>query len=397
MGGYPIELTTPRGTYSTRFTIDDDRPLGLQLHHVVEELQQQDVVLAGAPGDELVAVWSDELVDVSQSPAQLGISPFRPIQLRMQPRLMGAPAEVPRWRLLLQSATVLMTVLAGAGAALLVWALVSSHAWMDLTLNALQRTEPLDGALLGVAIGALANTSISIHTGTRVRSSAMLGALLGAVAGAVAGGLSVSVREVLLARDDISFTLARLLTWGTLGAMVGAALGLQWWRTDRGRTADGAMVGAVSGIISAFVFQFAGPSDAAHAVSFLFFGAGMGASQIVPLYARARGVLTLERAGGRRASVWRLREMTLTDGQMVQLQNAADVLSCRSLGAVMCVGNAFRLVSPLSDAQALAHFAVSGRPVSGPVDLHHGDTIELGDSVYRFHRVTATQARGNGH
>ena len=99
MPTYHIDLVTERGLQRVPFTLDDDRPLGGQMRHVLEELRQRGLVLRGGPEDELMVIWNSREVDAEQTPQALRLSPLYPIELKMRrpgPKPRAEPPASPR-------------------------------------------------------------------------------------------------------------------------------------------------------------------------------------------------------------------------------------------------------------------------------------------------------------
>jgi len=58
------------------FTLDDDRPVGGQIQHILEELRQRNLILRGGPEDVLVVRWNGREIDAARTPQALGLNPI---------------------------------------------------------------------------------------------------------------------------------------------------------------------------------------------------------------------------------------------------------------------------------------------------------------------------------
>src|SRR5262245_44514507 len=86
MPTFAIDFITPDGPKREQYSLDDDRPVGPQIHRVLAELRERGVVLSGGRDDVLSIEWNGMRLDESQSPAELGIKAVRPLELRMRAR-----------------------------------------------------------------------------------------------------------------------------------------------------------------------------------------------------------------------------------------------------------------------------------------------------------------------
>ena len=93
MPTYTFDYITVDGPGRESFTLDQDRPVGVQVRRVLAELRQRDVVLLGGRDDVLSIDWNGSPVDEKLSPEALGLTAHRPIELRMRPRYV-APVTV---------------------------------------------------------------------------------------------------------------------------------------------------------------------------------------------------------------------------------------------------------------------------------------------------------------
>ena len=76
MPTYHVDLTTDRGLQRMPFTLDDDRPVGGQIQHILEELRQRNLILRGGPEDVLVVRWNGREIDAARTPQALGLNPI---------------------------------------------------------------------------------------------------------------------------------------------------------------------------------------------------------------------------------------------------------------------------------------------------------------------------------
>ena len=388
---YVIEfVTSDARPQQRRFTLDDDRPLRPQVEHVLAEMERAGLVLRGGPADELAVRWGGQEVDAARTPAQLGVTPDRAVELRMQRRrvpLTVAPAppppEAPATRFVPRG------VYAGA-------ALGAAGAWTAWTVAGAVADGSADGAglfgastgldgiaavLFGLLVGALTGAG----TARRADGSTAGGAGLGAGAGAVAAFVWTGIVALTVdrGRDGASHAaatplaaiLVRAVLWALLGAVVaaGVTLATARWTVPAGRFAAAlraAAWSALAGIVAGLLPALPGPVELWTALAASVAGAGVGAAAAWVALRRAVGVLTLEARGERGPGVLSLREWTLADGRTAAIPDAT--------GAPASLVTVVGLAVTQADAPG-----APGRPI------RQEDRLTVGGMRYRFRRLAA--------
>jgi hypothetical protein len=369
MPAYDLEFLSAGGPQRRRFTLDDDRPLRGQLEHVLAELDRASVVLQGGPADELVVYWNGTALDPSRTPAALGVTPDRPLQLRMQrPRPQVAlPPPVPE-----AAPDDFMPKGVHAGAALgvaggaLAWGLA---ALLSDGVGPLRSPESVDAAA-GLAwaglVGALVGWGHRRRTDGGAAAGAARGLLAGLVAGVAWGALRLTVPEQTGSAGAAAW---RVGSWLLLAAVVAAALALAV-RADRGASgALGRAAGwaAVAGALAGAIGALPGEPMLWQALAFVVAGAGVGGAVAWGLTHAAAALVELEARDERPVGVASLREWVLLDGRPVQLREGGDATVTLVLDGTRC-----RLYAdPAGRSSRL---------------LRHDERIVVGRSRYRFRR-----------
>src|SRR5574337_710836 len=314
MPSYSFEVTTAQGVERFAFTLDHDRPLRPQITQVLEELAQRGVVVRGAADEELGVFAQGQALDLARSPAELGLRPDRPLELRMKERaaLAGAPdRSLPRG--------VLASVVLGFGGGFVAWLVAGSLGGVASLAASYFR---LDLATIGL-LGALPGAAVLGGAALRRRGFVPLGVLGGLVlggAGAVLGGWL----GLLLPGSGApqGFLLDRIAGWG-LGAGIGAAFlaggsGRPRMRQVLEALASGLVAGAVGGVI----FALPGPSELWQAVAFVVTGAGIGLAAAGPALWHSVAVLEGETPGRVVPGILSLREWAVGEGEVAEVDGA---------------------------------------------------------------------------
>ncbi len=376
MPTYSVDLTTERGVSRVSFTLDDDRPLGLQINHILEEFRQRGLVLKGGPEDELMVAWNGRPVDGSRTPHALGISPLHAIELRMRPRSAAVAARVePPAAPFLSKTSYLALVTACTGAAI-AW-IVTATLFTDLgdvltsygTLDVVVATV-LGAAVGGVLLGALARArseSVVVGLAAGIGLGAV-GAAMGAFSGLVIAGYAG------LGDSRQSFIVARLVTWALTSGFLGMFLAFRWVRTHAVVPFESLLWGCGAGIVGALLLSLPGPSDLWQLLAFLVVGAGTGAGVVHPVMARSLGIIELERTGAGNVGLLGHR------GWMVPFHGTAAV------GRTLNVRSEQGRCQVALTGAAAEPVTLGGRAVSGPHDLLNQDTITIGSRVFLYRR-----------
>ena len=371
MPAYAVEFATAEGPRRLRFTLDPERSLGPQVHQILEEMRQHGVLLSGGPRDELGVYWNGADLELDRSPEALGVTPDRPVELRMRPRPARAPApEPPITPYFPRSAYA--APLAGAAGALLGWLAASMLTDLGPWLPSYRALDLAAAALLGAGTGLGLRTAAAVRKGARVWLGAASGIAVGAAGGGVGAMLGTVVGEVL----DPGYLLLRAILWAMAAAGIGGALGLLesgWAR----RSLDGAAFGLAAGAAGALLFSAAGPAQLWQALAFAGVGAVLGSGLHTPALRRAQAVLGTDGDEGGRMTLFHIREWALEDGRAVALPGGA-ILRCDSGRCQLTPGD-----TPVR---------VAGLPLQGPHDLRNGDAVELDGIRLRFRRLRETRS-----
>ena len=248
MPTYNVDLVTERGLERVPFTLDDDRPLGPQVRHVLEELRQRGIVLRGGPEDELSVAWNGRSLDLAQTPEVLRIGPLYSLELRMLRRTgpKAARPEPPAKPFLPKGGYLgLVSGLSGAALAWLAGSLFTDLGTVLVSYGALDLTV---AAILGGFVGAAILGFAALRRNEAAVPAFAIGLLLGglgAAAGAFLGLLAAGMGGLGGSRQG--FVVARLLVWALTGGLGGLVLGLRWLGRDRGRLVDGLLFGLAAG------------------------------------------------------------------------------------------------------------------------------------------------------
>jgi hypothetical protein len=367
MPAYSVEFDTAQGPRRLRFTLDPERSLGPQVHQILEEMRQRGVVLSGGPQDELGVFWNGADLELDRSPDALRVTPDRPLELRMRPRPVRAPAapnEPPVRRHFPRSAYA--APLAGAAGALLGWLAASTLTELGPWLASYRTLDLAVAALLGAGTGLGVRVASALRRGAAGWLAGASGALVGALGGGVGAMLGTVLGEVL----DPGYLLLRAILWTTVAAGIGGALG----GVEGGarRAVDGAVAGAAAGAAGALLFSLAGPAELWQALAFVAVGAALGCGLHTPALRRAQAVLGSDGDDRGRMTLFRIREWALEDGRAVRLGDDA-VLRC---DAGRC-----RLV------HAEGRVTVAGIPIQGAHELRNEDVVEVAGARLRFRRL----------
>ena len=382
MPAYAIEFSTDRGPQRLPFTLDDDRALAPQLAQILEELRQRGMVIFGGPGDEAGAAWNGRDLDSSLSPAELGISPIRPIELRMRrpaPKVAPPAPELPPQSFLAKGGVA--GAMAGMGGALAAW--IITGLWSDLgdLLFSYQMLDLATATLFGGLVGG----AIGLADAARAKRNIALGTIvslaLGVAGGALGGFLSVLLNGLI--DNDAStrgFVAMRILAWTAVGLTVGGVVALGHVKTDRRRVVDGLIWGGVGGVIAGLMYSLPGPGDLWNAVAFLVLGIAIGAGLSAPALQRSVAILERENPAGGPFKLFGAREVSLRLTSSVRVSDGgAEAIVEASQGAFV-----------LRPGGQGVGVTVAGRPIGDGVRLRNGDSVGFGNARYVFRRMRAS-------
>jgi hypothetical protein len=292
MPSYVFEVTTEKGTERHPFTLDDDRPLGPQITQVLEELRQRGIVLRGGRDDELAVRWSGRELDLAARPAEQGMSPARPVELRMRERVIVQPVVADRHL----PRGVLASLVWGYAGAFAAWLLTGLRTDIGGIVSSYARLDVMTMLVLGGLVGAAVLAGGAVRRRGSVPVAALAGFLLaGAGSALVASGAALLPSVVSLR----GFVIARELGWALAGGVSALLLSLYAGVPDARRASESLALGLLTGAVSGIVFALPGPSELWQAVAFLAYGAGVGVAASGPELWHAAAIV--EGSGRRRA------------------------------------------------------------------------------------------------
>jgi hypothetical protein len=358
MPSYVFELTTEKGAERYPFTLDDDRPLGPQVTQVLEELRQRGVVLRGGRDDELAVRWHGRELDLALRPAEQGISPLRPVELRMRERVVAD--VVPADRSLPKG--VLAAAAWGYAGAFVAWAI--SGRWTD-TGGVLATYARLDQATM-LLLGGLVGGAVLAGSALRRRGSVLLAALAGFGLGAAGAVIAASAALLLPGMVSLrGFIVARVLGWAVAGGLTAVLLSLYGGVPDGRRSSESLVLGLLSGAVAGVIFALPGPSDLWQALACIVFGVGVALAAEGPGLWHAAAIV--EAVGtGRGGGILSLREWPVPPRGIV------------SIGAARLAWQSGRLALHPAPSGAM----VDGRRVSEAMYLSPGP-LALDGGSYR--------------
>lgn len=384
MPAFTVEFMTGDGPRRGQFTLDPQRELGPQVRQILEELRQHELVIAGGPGDEMVVLWNGRELDPDATPAALGMTPQRALEIRMRPRARPAepppPSAAPRARVRRFTRGAYAGILTGIAGGVLGW---GASAWVrDLgpLLSTYARLDLLAGAVLGGAVGATVWGGAALRRQERVLRAASLGILLGVVGGG--GGAALGLAASALVSDGATgFRAGRVLAWTVLGCVVALVLATGG-RTRRGvrPVAEAAAWGALGGILAGAAYSFSGPADFWQALAFALVGAAAGGGVSWPTVRRAAGVIEVETVAGREPGLLGHREWALSDGGRIRVRGTGPGRT----DAVVALAEGRCWIGPATHGGSVV---VGGRALSDAAELRDGDRIDLGAARFRFRRL----------
>ena len=381
MPAYAIEFTTDRGPQRLPFTLDDDRALAPQLAQILEELRQRGMVIRGGPGDEVGATWNGIELDARRSPAELGIGPTRPLELRMRraaAKAVAPPPEPPPQAFLAKGGVA--GAMAGAAGGIVAW--IVTGLWGDLgdVLFSYQMLDLAAAATVGASIGFATCLTDAVRNRRGLVVAALVGLALGAAGGALGGFLAVVLSGLIASEAAMrTFVLYRIAAWAAVGIAVGAFIGMAYLRSDRRRILDGALWGLGGGLLAGLIYSLPGPSDLWNAFAFAGLGAAVGAGLCAPALQRSHAIIEQEVARGGPFRLFGVREWGLRPSSALHLRDAGVEATIESHDGAFVL----RPRAVTGDGSV----RVAGQPVTDGVRLRNGDLLELAGSRYVFRRM----------
>jgi len=379
MPTYNVDLTTDRGLNRVPFTLDDDRPLGPQVQHILEELRQRGLVLRGGPEDELAVRWNGREVDASKTPQGLGLTALYPIELRMRSRRAAPQAAAPVRRQEPPATPVLprggyIGLVSGLTGAAIAWA---ASAFLLVDLPAFLPNYGMLDVLVAVLLGALVGGFVVGFAELAQARSFGIGFLGGLGLGGLGAGLGCLLGGSLAGplgfeRSRQGFLITRLVIWTLVGGLAGLFTGGYFFLRDRRRVLDGLLFGGAAALVAALVMSLPGRTDLWQMLSFALVGGGLGFGLIGPSVRRGAGVFELETMAGRWVGLLGHRWWTIPDTGTTAVAGRFEIRS--SQGRCIVVPAAGTAVQ------------VGGKPVSGSAELLNRDVVALAESQFHFRR-----------
>ena len=385
MPAYAIEFTTDRGPQRLPFTLDADRALAPQLAQILEELRQRGLVVRGGPGDEAGAYWNGAELDQRRSPDELGISPSRPLEIRMRraaPKAAPLPPEPPPRPFLAKGGVA--SAMAGVGGALVAW--IIAGMWDDLgeLLFSYQMLDLATATLLGTFVAGAVGAADAARNGRAILPSLLITAALGAVGGALGGFATVLITGLISPAATMrTFLLLRIVAWGIVGAAVGGVIGLAYVRSEPRRMVDGLAWGVAGGLVAGLLYSLPGPSDLWNALAFTVFGAAIGAGLCGPALQRSHAILERELARGGPFRLFGIREWGLRPSSSVALRDGGVEATVEGHDGAF-------VLRPRSAGSGAAAIRVGGQAVATGVRLRNGDVLDVAGARYVFRRLRAS-------
>jgi hypothetical protein len=388
MASYPVTFTTNRGPQSATFQLEADSSLGIQIGQVIEELALQGQIIRGGPEDELAVYWNGTELDTTKSLRALGVSPTRPLELRMRARAPVSHHFVAESYFPKASYVAMLLGFTGGLVAWLIGLTISDVGDMLPTYRALD-------LVIAVALGACIGAPLAgFEAYRRFRGPlprALLGLLLGALGAAVGAIIALVIHDRL--GSDATFRQSlglRVLAWLIVAIAITSTLLLALPRRRAVHTWLALLTAAVAGALSGIVFNFPGPTALWQGVGFGLVGAAIGFGLIgLPLGA-ARALVEVEALERRAVGLLGARGLALpVDAQMVlhsrsQRGDGAESAVVRFDGRRVAVQPRTR-----RDGTSSGGVRVGGDVIQGTVLLGDGEAIDVGTTRYRLHVIGA--------
>jgi hypothetical protein len=281
MPSYVIEFDSNHGPERRLFTLDDDRPLEIQLFQVLEELRQSGRVLQGAPGDELAVSWNGVELDQVAPLGALALDASRPLVLYMRPRPVVAEAPPPVVVSKYGLRHMVLPPVEGAIGALLAWGIGGSITDVRGMISTIERADVVVAILIAGLVG-LGLCAGSVVRGLYRPPVAVLCTVVSAAAGLLVLAALSSVGDAPTVKG---FLLARIVAWTIITIAVALTITAPLRDLGSQRFVEAAVVALVAGVLSALVASLPGVSDLWQALACIIGGALIGAAAIsIPVW-----------------------------------------------------------------------------------------------------------------
>lgn len=367
MPTYVFDYITADGPRRESFTLDQDRPLGAQVRRVLAELRQDGTVLLGGRDDELSIEWNGATLDDALTPEALGVTSYRPVELRMRPKFVR-PVEVRALARTGEPRTRFVPI--GVISATLAAALGGAVAWTGIALApiAVEANQDRDAlalvifiVIVGMVIG-ISQQGFGRRFGLGLVGLAV-GAPIVAAVGVVFSGVVLGAGATFLAQR-----VALYGCLGALGALTFALLGPSLASLPALMETLG--IGALSGLLFGLLASIESLGVSA-ALSWPLLGAALGFASTWPRLRRADALCEQLPSGHRLIGAVTMRSHAVPRTGSLHLANGVTVQ--REGDDVYC--------------SAQVPVAVDGKAVNGSAMVVNGDRVQVGRQVYRYREV----------
>jgi hypothetical protein len=367
MPAYVFDYITSDGPKREAFTLDDDQPVGVQVRRVLAELRERGVVLLGGRDDQLSIEWNGVQLNEELSVGALGVTAFRPIELRMRPRHAATIEVRPSFR---AGAPRTHFVPLGVISAALTGALGGACAWTAIAVIEFaeaptQDRDALATLLLVGSVGLL--VVLALHGLTRRIWLGLLGIALGAP---LTAAVSVGVIDVIMGANA-PFLAHRVALFASIGGLGALMLALSAPHVGTlSALGESLAFGALTGICAALIgsLESLGVSGA---LAWPLLGAGMASSAVWPRLRRAYALCEQLPARRRLLATLTMRSHAVPHRGSLRLEEGARVER---------QGQDVLWAAPVA-------LAIEGRPISGTGMVVNGDHVQVGRRTYRFREI----------
>jgi hypothetical protein len=393
---YLVQYTTPESEHAERFTLDDDLPLQPQVPQVVEEIRLRGRILRGGPDDELAVFWNGVELNLAQAPRELGISPSRPLELKMRPRAQVSHRLVAdRY---LPKASYAGTLI-GATAAAACWAIglcVFDLPALPERVSAFAPAlaDALLAGLVGFGVGG-AVLGFAAYRNCQPFTPAMLrGAVTGAPAvGLTALAVSAAVSALAPVAGSPSILLLRLLAWTLLAGSLAIVLVRSASGADAASSSVGIGLGAAAGTMAGLVFNLPGAlAPLWQGLALALVGASAGYVAVALPLRGARALLEVEAQGQRAVGLLGARGLLLGDAAQTPLADLGRGGTTPAWGAFAWFDGTHVILQPDTRFAGAPTVRVGDALVTEALRLGDGEAIDVGETRYRLHVIRGATA-----
>ncbi len=363
MPAYTFEYVTDDGPCRETFSLDDDRPLGPQVQRVLSTLREKGVIVLGGRDDELFVEWNGARLDVALTPATLGLSAVRPINIRMKPRSGVRPVRAqarsgaPRTRFV--PLGVVSAAFAGALGAASAWTVLAT---LPTAANVAQDRDALGALLLLSSAGffiALVQHGISKRM--------WFGALGVCIGASLSTALAMAV-TVAVASAGAPFLVQRLILVGTVGMLGAVTIALSAPQLGSfPALLETAGIGMLAGLLSALGASIES-LGVTSALAWPFLGGALGATSVWPRLRRAYALCELLPPRRSVLGTLAMHSYALPRAGTLQLGRGTTIV--HEGGDVLW--------------SAAEPMLIDGKATRGNALVVNGDRVQLRNCTYRF-------------